>query len=264
MKLPRRRFLHLAAGAAALPAISRVARAQAYPTRPVRICCWSATGTSPDIAARLIGQWLSERLGQQLIVKIGRAQPETWPSSSSSEHRRTAIPFCSLIRRRNTTRHCSTSLATISSATSRRSPPFSRFSYVMVVNPSFPAKTFPEFVAYAADNPGKLNYASPGIGTGPHVAGELLKMMAGVNIVHVPYRGGPAAITDLLAGQVQVFLRHHGAFTGVHQGRQAASIGGDDRDTLGGAARHPDRWRIFARLRGEFSIRPRRAQEHDR
>ena len=206
MKLPRRRFLHLAAGAAALPAISRVARAQAYPTRPVRIICASAAGTSPDIAARLIGQWLSERLGQQFVVEnrqgaagnlaiefVVRAPPDGYtlllidpsPTINATLFDKLGYNF---IR----------DIAPVA--------PFSRFSYVMVVNPSFPAKTLPEFIAYAADNPGKLNYASPGIGTGPHVAGELLKMMAGVNIVHVPYRGGPAAITDLLAGQVQVFF----------------------------------------------------------
>jgi tripartite-type tricarboxylate transporter receptor subunit TctC len=206
MKLPRRRFLHLAAGAAALPAISRVARAKAYPTSPVRIICANAAGTSPDIIARLIGQWLSERLGQPFVVEnrlgaagniaielVVRAPPDGYtlllvdpsPMINATLFDKLSYNF---IR----------DIAPVAS--------FSRFSYVMAVNPSFPAKTFPEFIAYAADNPGKLNYASPGVGTGPHVAGELLKMMAGVNIVHVPYRGGPAAMTDLIAGQVQVFF----------------------------------------------------------
>ena len=121
----------------------------------------------------------------------------------------------------------------------------------MVVNPSVPAKTVPEFIAYAKANPGKINMASAGNGTASHVAGELFKMMAGVDMVHVPYRGAAPALTDLLGGQVQVMFDTLAGVDRVHQGRQAARAGGDHRDALGGAAGHPDRRRIRAGLRGE-------------
>ena len=131
----------------------------------------------------------------------------------------------------------------------------------MVVNPSVPAKTVPEFIAYAKANPGKINMASAGNGSAPHVAGELFKMMAGVDMVHVPYRGAAPALTDLLGGQVQVDVRHHAAVDRVHQGRQAARAGGDHGDALGGAAGRSDRGRFRAGLRGELagtaSARPR-------
>jgi tripartite-type tricarboxylate transporter receptor subunit TctC len=141
MKLLRRQFLHLAAGAAALPAVSRIARAQGYPTRPVRIIVPLAAGGGTDIIARLIGRWLAERLPN-----------------------------------------------------------------IIVVHPSFPAKTISEFIAYAKANPSKINFASGGSGNPSHLAGELLKIMAGVDIVHVPYRGAGPALTDLLGGQVQVMF----------------------------------------------------------
>jgi tripartite-type tricarboxylate transporter receptor subunit TctC len=203
MKLPRRQFLHLAAGAAALPAVSRVAKAQAYPTRPVRIIVPFAPAGSADIVARLIGQWLSERLGQPFVIdnrpgagtNIGTEAVVRAPAdgytlllvgSSSAINAtlynkltfnfiRDIAPVASIIRQPN----------------------------VMLVNPSVPAKTVPEFIAYAKANPGKINMASAGNGSSSHVFGELFKMMAGVNIVHVPYRGGAPALTDLLAGQVQ-------------------------------------------------------------
>ena len=139
-----------------------------------------------------------------------------------------------------------------------------RAPYVMVVNPSVPAKTVPEFIAYAKANPGKINMASAGIGTPAHVAGELFKMMAGVDMVHVPYRGGGPALTDLLGGQVQVMFAHTAGIDRVHQGRQAARAGGDDRDALGGAAGHPDRGRVRAGLRGERLVRHRRTEEYAR
>ena len=203
MKLPRRHFLHLAAGAAALPAVSRVARAQAYPTRPVRIIVPFAPAGSADIVARLIGQWLSERLGQPFVIEnrpgagtnigteaVVRAPADGYTlllvGSSSAINAtlydkltfnfiRDIAPVASIIRQPN----------------------------VMLVNPSVPAKTVPEFIAYAKADPGKINMASAGNGSSSHVFGELFKMMAGVNIVHVPYRGGAPALTDLLAGQVQ-------------------------------------------------------------
>jgi tripartite-type tricarboxylate transporter receptor subunit TctC len=207
MELPRRQFLHLAAGVAALPAISRIARAQAYPVRPVRIISGAAAGTSQDIVARLIGQWLSERLGQQFIVE--NRPGATSNIATEAVVRAPADGYTLLLVDPGPTINA-TLFDKLSYNFIRDIAPvasFSRFPYVMVVNPSVPAKTLPEFIAYATNNPGKLNFASPGIATGPHVAGELLKMMAGVNIVHVPYRGnGPAALTDLLAGQVQVFF----------------------------------------------------------
>ena len=206
MKLPRRRFLHLAAGAAALPAVSRITWAQTYPTRPVRIIAATAPGGGPDILARLMGQRLSERLGQPFVIEnrpgagtnigteaVVRAPPDgyTFLLVSTSNAINAALydklnfnflrdiaPVAGIIRQ----------------------------PLVMVVNPSVPAKTVPEFTAYAKANPGKINFGSPGIGTPGHVAGELFKMMAGVDLVHVPYRGGGPVMTDLLGGQVQVLF----------------------------------------------------------
>ena len=206
MKLPRRRFLHLAAGAAALPAVSRVARAQAYPTRPVRLIVTVAAGSSTDIIARLFGQWLSERLGQPIIVEnrpgaggnigteIGvRAPPDgyTLLMALSLNAINAAIydniPF-NFIR----------DTAPVASIAST--------PLIMEVNPSVPAKTVPEFIAYAKANPGKINMASGGKGIPGHVAGELFKMMAGVDMIHVPYRGEGLALPDLISGQVQVLF----------------------------------------------------------
>ena len=207
MKLPRRQFLHLAAGAAALPAVSRIARAQAYPTRPVRIIVGFPPGGASDIIARLIGQWLSERLGQPFVI-------ENRPGAGSNIATEAVVraPAGRLHaapgrrRRTRSTRRSTTSSISISSATSRRSRASSASPYVMVVNPSVPAKTVPEFIAYAKANPGKINMASAGIGTATHVAGELFKMMTGVDMVHVPYRGAAPALTDLIGGQVQVMF----------------------------------------------------------
>jgi tripartite-type tricarboxylate transporter receptor subunit TctC len=206
MKLPRRQFLHLAAGAAALPAVSRVARAQAYPTRPVRIVAPTAPGGAPDILARLIGPWLSGRLGQQFVVEnrpgggtnigteaVVRAPPDGYTLLLVST---AAAINATLYEKLNF--NVVRDIAPV--ATITRQP------MVMVVNPLFPAKTVPEFIAYAKANPGKINLGSPGIGTPGHVAGELFKMMAGIDLVHVPYRGGGPVMTDLLGGQVQVLF----------------------------------------------------------
>ena len=207
MKLPhRRQFLHLAAGAAALPALSRLAWAQTYPTRPVRIIVGLPAGGGADITARLIGQWLSEHFGQQFIIEnrpgagtnvgteaVVRAVPDGYtlllvlpPNAINTtlyeklnfDFIRDIVPVAGIMRT----------------------------PLVMEVNPSFPAKTVAEFIAYAKANPGKINMASAGNGTSGHVAGELFKMMAGINMLHVPYRGGAPAITDLLGGQVQVLF----------------------------------------------------------
>ena len=205
-KLPRRNFLHLAAGAVALPFAPHVARAQAYPSRPVRIFVGFPPGGPTDTAARPMGQWLSERLGQQFIVEnrpgagsnlateaVVRAPPDGYTlllAYSSNAINATLYDKLNFNFIRD--------IAPVAS--------MSRETTVMVVNPSFPAKTVPEFIAYAKANSGKINFASGGTGTPPHVVGELFKMMAGVNLTHVPYRGGAPAIVDLLGGQVQVMF----------------------------------------------------------
>jgi tripartite-type tricarboxylate transporter receptor subunit TctC len=206
MRIPRRRFLCQVAGAAALPVVSRIARAQTYPTRPVRLIVPVAPGGPTDIIARLMGQSLSERLGQPFIVEnrsgagtniatemVVRAAPDGYTllivlTSSAINATlyeklnfnfiRDIAPVASIIRTPN----------------------------VMVVHPSFPAKTVPEFIAYAKANPGKINMANPGTGTGPHMSGQLFKMMAGVSLIDVPYRGGAPALIDLIGGQVQVMF----------------------------------------------------------
>jgi tripartite-type tricarboxylate transporter receptor subunit TctC len=206
MKLPRRNFLHLAAGAAALPAVSRVARAQAYPSPPVRLIAPFAAGGTSDTVARLMGQWLSERLGQPFVIEdrpgagsnigteaVVRASPDgytlllvgapnainaTFYDKLNYNFIRDIAPVAGLIREPN----------------------------VMVLNPSVPAKTVPDFIAYAKANPRKIDMASSGNGTSPHMAGELFRIMTGVDMNHVPYRGAAPALTDLLAGQVHVMF----------------------------------------------------------
>jgi tripartite-type tricarboxylate transporter receptor subunit TctC len=206
MKLLRRQFLHLAADAAALPAVSRIAWAQSYPSRPVRLVVGYAPGGAGDTSARLLGQWLSERFGQQFIVE-NRTGAGT-NIATESVVRAAADGYTLLI----------SSAANAINATLydrlnfnfiRDTTPISgtiRVQHVIVVHPSFSAKTLPEFIAYAKANPGKLTWASPGVGTAGHVCGELFKMMAGLNMVHVPYRGGGAAMADLLSGQLQVYI----------------------------------------------------------
>ena len=205
MKLPhRRRFLHLATGAAALPAVSRIARAKAYPLRPVRFIVGAVAGSTPDILARLVGQWLSERLGQPFVIEnrpgaAGNVAVEVVARSPADGYTILLVAPNSAI---NATLYDKLSYNFI-----RDIAPIAaimRVPNVMVVNPSVPVKTVPEFIAYARANPGKLNFASAGIGTTAHVAGELFKMMAGVNMIYVPYRGGAPAIADLIAGQVQL------------------------------------------------------------
>jgi tripartite-type tricarboxylate transporter receptor subunit TctC len=204
MKLSRHQFLHLAAGTAALSAVSRIARAQTYPSRPVRIIVGFAAGSAFDILARLIGQRLSERLGQPFIIEnrpgaggnigteaVVRARPDgyTFLIAGSPD----AI---------NATLYDKLNFNFIRDIAPVAG--IARGPNVMVVHPSFPAKTVPEFIAYAKANPGRISMASAGIGSATHMSGELFKMMAGVNMVHVPYRGQASALTDLLGGQVQV------------------------------------------------------------
>jgi tripartite-type tricarboxylate transporter receptor subunit TctC len=206
MKLHRREFLHLAAGAAALPAVSRIARAQAYPSRPVRIVAGFPAGSAPDILARLIGEWLSERLGQPFVIEnrlgaAGNIATEAVVRASPDGH---TLLLVVTANANNATLYEKLNFNFIRDiipvASVVRNP------LVMEVNPSLPVKTVPEFIAYAKANPGKLSFGSTGNGSTPHICAELFKTMTGVNMVHVPYRGSPQAITDLLGGQVQVMF----------------------------------------------------------
>ena len=206
MTISRRQVLHLTAGAAALPIMAGIARAQTYPTRPVRWLVGAPPGGTLDIIARLMGQWLSERLGQQFVIEnrpgagtnvateaVVNANPDGYtlllvaPANAINATLYDKLKF-NFIR----------DIAPIAGIV--------RAPNVMVLNPLVPPKTIPEFIAYAKSNPGKINYASAGTGTSLHVAGELFKMMAGIDMVHVPYRGTAPALTDLLGGQVQVMF----------------------------------------------------------
>jgi tripartite-type tricarboxylate transporter receptor subunit TctC len=223
MKLPRRKFLHLAAGAAALPTVSRVTWAQTYPTRPVRMVVPFAPAGTTDISARLIGQWLSERFGQQFVIEnragangnIGtevvlRSTPDGYtllmidasPSINATLYERLNFNFvrdAALV------------------ATVARSP------FILVIHPSVPARTVPEFIAHAKANPGRISYGSAGPGSTLHVAAELFKIMTGVDLLHVPYRGGGPAIADAIAGQVQVvFIPAPAGIEYVRSGRLRA------------------------------------------
>jgi tripartite-type tricarboxylate transporter receptor subunit TctC len=204
MKLARRRFLSLATLALASPAVSRAATS--YPARPVRMLVGFAAGGAPDIAARLVGQWLSDRLGQQFIIENrtgagGNIATEAVIDAAPDGY---TLLMAGLQNAVNTTLYqklrydFARDMAPVAGV--------SHETYGLEVHPSFPAKTVDEFIAYAKANPGKLNMASPGYGTGPHMAGELFKIMAGVDMQHVPYRGSPPALTDLMAGQVQLMF----------------------------------------------------------
>jgi tripartite-type tricarboxylate transporter receptor subunit TctC len=206
MKLPRRQFLHLAAGAAMLPAVSRVATAQAYPTRPVRIIVAIAAGGATDILARLIGQWLSERLGQPFVTEN---RPGGGSNIGTEAVIRAPADGYTLLLASSTNVINATLYDKLNFNFIRDIAPvamMARVPFVMLVNPSFLAKTVPEFIGYAKTNPGKINMASGGTGGSSHLTGELFKMMAGIDMVHVPYRGGGPALTDLLGGQVQVYF----------------------------------------------------------
>jgi tripartite-type tricarboxylate transporter receptor subunit TctC len=206
MTLPRRQFLHLAAGAAALPAMSCIAWAQAYPTRPVRLVVGFAAGGTQDVIARVLGQWLTERLGQQILIEnrpgaasniaaeaVVKSPPDGYtlfmigPNNAINATLYDKLNF-DILR----------DLAPVAG--------IMRVPNVLEVNPSVPATTVPELITYAKANPGKLNFASGGNGTSVHVSGELFKMMTGVNMQHVTYRGAGPALTDLIAGQVHVMF----------------------------------------------------------
>jgi tripartite-type tricarboxylate transporter receptor subunit TctC len=204
MKLPRRNFLHLAAGAAALPAFSRIARAQAYPSRPVRWIVGFPPGGGADTVTRIVGQPLSERLGQQVII-------ENRPGASTNIAAQAVINSppdgYTLLYYGASTLINASMFPNLPFDVRRDIAPVSglaAFPMMLVVNPSVPAKTVAELIAHAKANPGKVTMASFGTGSASHLAGELFKMMAGINMVHVPYRGGAPMVTDLIAGQVQV------------------------------------------------------------
>ena len=206
MKIPRRRFLSLAIGAVGLPAVSRIATAQAYPAKPVHIIAGYPPGGVVDIYARLTGQWLSERLGESFIIEnragaggsiavdsVVRAPPDGYTlllTSANDVFNPSLYPDLKYNYMRDMAPIAGIALT----------------PQVMEVNPVLPAMTVPEFIAYAKANPGRINYASAGVATGQHLCGELFKMMTGVDMVHVPYRGGAPAIADLIAGQVQVMF----------------------------------------------------------
>jgi tripartite-type tricarboxylate transporter receptor subunit TctC len=206
MKLPRRRFLHLAAGAAAPPTVSRFAWAQAYPSRPVRLVIGYPPGGSADITARLTGQWLSERLGQPVVIE---SRPGAATNLATEAVVRAPPDGYTLLLVAPANAINATLYDKLNFNFLRDIVPVSgiiRFPNVVVVNPSLPIKTIPELIAYAKANPGKLNMASSGNGSTIHMSGELFKMLTDINMVHVPYRGGAPALTDLIAGQVHVMF----------------------------------------------------------
>jgi tripartite-type tricarboxylate transporter receptor subunit TctC len=206
MKLQRRRFLRLVGGAVAFPAASRMAKAQDYPSRPVRLISGFAAGGAPDIVARLIGQRLAERLGEPFIIENrtgagGNIAVEAVVNAPADGYTLLLIPTAAAI---NTTLYDNLTFNLV-----RDIAPVAgivRVPNLMLVNPLLPARTVPEFIAYAKANPGKISMASAGIGSGPHLGGELFKRMAGIEMVHVPYRGALPALTDLIGGHVQVLF----------------------------------------------------------
>ena len=206
MRFPRRKFLHLAAGAAALPAMSRMAWAQAYPSRPVRIIVPVGPAGVTDIIARFMGQWLSERLGQPFVIEN---RPGAGNSIGTEAVVRAPADGYTLLLVGAPNAINASLYDKLSFDFVRDIAPVAsivRVANVLLVNLSVPAKTGPELIAYAKANPGKINMASVGNGSTPHVTGELFKMMAGVDMVHVPYRSAGAALTDLITGQVQVYF----------------------------------------------------------
>jgi tripartite-type tricarboxylate transporter receptor subunit TctC len=223
MKLPRRRFLHLAAGAVALPTVSRIAWAQAYPSRPVRIIVAAAAGGPTDIIARLFGQWFSDRMGQRFIVEnraggsnnIGTEAVVRSPADGYT------LLLVNAVNAINATLFDKLSYDFLRDIAPVAG--IARVPNVMEVHPSLPVTTVPEFIAYAKANPGKVNFGSAGSGTSGHISCELFKMMTDVNMVHVPYRGSAPMLTDLLGGQVQVTIDNvAGSIDHIRTGRLRA------------------------------------------
>jgi tripartite-type tricarboxylate transporter receptor subunit TctC len=206
MRLPRRKFLHFAAGAIALPAVSRIARAQTYPSRPLRIIIGYTPAGSADITARLMGQWLSERLGQTVVIEN---RPGAGTNLATEAVVRAPADGYTLLLVAPANAINASLFDKLNHNFLRDILPvagINRFANVMEVNPSVPAKTVPEFIAYAKANPGKLSMASSGAGSTIHLSGELFKMLTGINMTHVPYRGSAPALTDMISGQVHVMF----------------------------------------------------------
>jgi tripartite-type tricarboxylate transporter receptor subunit TctC len=206
MKFRRRKFLRLAAGAAVLPTLSRLAKAQGYPSRPIRLIIGYTPGGSADLTARLMGQWLSERLGQSFVVEN---RPGGGTNIATEAVVRAPPDGYTLLLAAPANAINATLYDKLNFNFLRDSEPVAgiiRFPNVVVVNPSVPVKSIPELIAYAKASPGKLNMASSGNGSTIHMSGELFKMLTGTDMVHVPYRGGAPALTDLIAGQVQVMF----------------------------------------------------------
>jgi tripartite-type tricarboxylate transporter receptor subunit TctC len=224
MNICRRRFLHLTAGAAAVPAVPRIARADTYPSRPVHLIVFYAAGGGNDIIARLMGQWLSQRLGQSFVIEnrpggggnlgteyVVRAAPDGYTLLLSSTANTVNASLYN-----NLDFNFIRDIAPVAS--------ISRDPNVMVINPSVPAKTVPEFIAYAKANPGVINYATAGIGSSQHMTAEMFKMMAGISMVHVPHRGTAPALESLLGGQVQVMFASMPSSLGYIRGGQLRAL----------------------------------------
>jgi tripartite-type tricarboxylate transporter receptor subunit TctC len=206
MNICRRRFLHLTTSAAAMPAVSRIAKADTYPSRPVRLIVFYAAGGGNDIIARLMGQWLSQRLGQSFVVEN---RPGGGGNLGTEYVVRAAADGYTLLLSSSANVVNTSLYDKLDFDFVRDIAPVASISYepnIMVVNPSVPAKTVPEFIAYAKANPGTINFASAGIGSSQHMSGEMFKMMAGIDMTHVPFRGTAPALTSLLGGQVQVMF----------------------------------------------------------
>lgn len=228
MKLPRRKFLQLLAGASALPVVSRVASAQTYPAQPVRLLVGLVAGGASDILARLIGHWLSERLGQPFVIDN---RPGAGGNIAAEALQRSPADGYTLFMAASAN---AIGVTLYDNQGFRNVVPVGMITQepiLLSVNPALPAKTLPEFIAYAKANPGKLSMASPGNGTLPHIAGEIFKVMAGVDMVHVPYRGGAPAMTDLVSGHVQVaFMGPAASIELVRAGRvRALAVTSDTR-----------------------------------
>ena len=223
MTLPRRRFLRLAVGAAALPAVSRFAAAETWPARPVHVVVGFPAGNAPDIIARMLGQWLAERLGQQFIVENRPGAGSTIAAEGVVNAPADGYTLLLVVLSNALNATLYTNLKYDLTRDLVGVAGIANAPFVMMVNPSFPAKTVPEFIAYAKANPGKINMASGGNGTSTHVFGELFKMMAKVDLVHIPYRGN--YMPDLLSGQTQVLFGPIPQSIGYLRGGQLRALG---------------------------------------
>jgi tripartite-type tricarboxylate transporter receptor subunit TctC len=225
MTIHRRKFLQLAAGVAALPAAPQIALAQAYPARPVRLIVGFGAGGAPDILARLIAQWLSDHMGQPFVVenRTGASSEIATEIVVKAPPDGQTLLLASLANAVNATLYQNLTYNFIRDIAPVAG--ISRDPNVMVVTAAFPTKTVPEFIAYAKANPGKINMGSPGVGTSPHMAGELFKFMTGIDMAHVAYRGSPQVLTDLLGGQVQVYFAPIAASIGTIKDGRLRALG---------------------------------------